>query len=184
MKNPLLHFSIITSLLLGACKKDKNEVNQPPAEINEEELITSLLIHLYPFGNAGDTTTFAFRDLDGPGGLDPEPIDTIFLTANTTYGCFLSVLNESVVPTDDITPEIESEADEHLFCFDVVNAALTIVRTDTDGTYEVGLHSAWTTAAATGGDLQITLKHQPGIKNGSCDLGDTDIELSFPVVIQ
>jgi hypothetical protein len=30
------------------------------------------------------------------------------------------------------------------------------------------------------GDVKISLKHQPGIKNGSCDIGETDVELLFP----
>jgi hypothetical protein len=32
--------------------------------------------------------------------------------------------------------------------------------------------------------MQIELKHQPGIKNGTCGVGETDIDILFPVKIQ
>jgi hypothetical protein len=32
--------------------------------------------------------------------------------------------------------------------------------------------------------LRLTLKHQPGIKNGDPNLGETDVEVVYPVVIE
>lgn len=184
MKSKILLSTLAVLALFTACKKDENEVATPAPEANEEELITSLEVHIYRMDGSGDTAVFAFRDLDGPGGAAPQPIDTIALDAETSYGCFLKLLNESASPVDNITTEIENESDEHLFCFTPSAANLSIVRTDSDGTYEIGLQSAWTTGAISSGDVTITLKHQPGIKNGSCEPGETDIEVTFPVEIQ
>jgi hypothetical protein len=184
MKTNMLISTLALAMLLAACKKDENEVATPATEQNEEEVITTLEVHLYRLDGTGDTAVFAFRDIDGPGGADPQPIDTIHLANETGYGCFLKLWNESVNPAEDMTIEILNESDEHLFCFSPNSADLSIVCTDSDGTFEIGLQSAWTTGAASQGELAIVLKHQPGIKNGSCDPGETDIEVSFPVHIE
>jgi|GEM_PF-2626977 hypothetical protein len=34
------------------------------------------------------------------------------------------------------------------------------------------------------GRIVVRLKHQPGIKTGSCEPGDTDVEVSFPYFIK
>ena len=70
-----------------------------------------------------------------------------------------------------------------MFCFDVVDAHVNINRTDTDGTFEIGLQSEWVTTTASTGTVTVSLKHQPGIKDGTCDPGDTDVEIQFPIVI-
>jgi hypothetical protein len=31
--------------------------------------------------------------------------------------------------------------------------------------------------------MRVTLKHQPGIKNGDPNLGETDVEVVYPVII-
>ncbi|MEN9639338.1 MAG: hypothetical protein RLZZ262_1206 [Bacteroidota bacterium] len=184
MKTNFQFILLAVIVLLAACKKDDNEVTTPTPEVHEEELITTLQVHLYRLDGTGDTAVFVFSDVDGPGGAAPQPIDTIFMQPATEYGCFLTLLNESVSPAENITEEIEEEDDEHLFCFSPENANLSIVRTDSDGTYEVGLQSEWTSGAASSGEVTIVLKHQPDIKNGSCDPGDTDIEVTFPVAIE
>jgi hypothetical protein len=184
MKMKYLIPILALSVALTACEKDDNEVTTPTPEENEEELITSLEVHLYRLDGTGDTSVFAFRDLDGAGGAEPVGFDTIFIQNNTAYGCFLKVLNESSNPAEDITLEIEEENTDHLFCFSAVGVALTVDRTDTDGTFEVGLESAWSAGAAGSGSLLIELKHQPGIKDGTCEPGETDIAVEFPVTIQ
>ncbi len=133
-----------------------------------------------------NVSVFSFKDLDGDGG-NPPVIDTIKLNKNQSYTVSAIFLDESD-PNDveDITVEILEEDNEHLICFDIENIdGLTIRRTDSDGTYEVGLASMWNvsdTAVATNGIVRLTLKHQPGIKDGSCAPGDTDVEVDFPVI--
>ena len=172
------------ALLIISCKKDKNEpVDQPPIVI-EQELITTFKLVLKDTLGLKPTITVYFRDLDGPGGSNPSQFDTIRLSSNTVYQATIDFFNESLIPTDTITKEIIEEAKDHLICFSPNNINLGVKRTDSDGTYELGLSSLWTIGTISTGNILIQLKHQPDIKNGICDLGETDIELNFEVIIE
>jgi hypothetical protein len=59
-----------------------------------------------------------------------------------------------------------------------------IVRTDSDGTYEIGLKTKWKSFGISNGTVTVTLKHQPGIKNGTCTTGETDAEIAFITITQ
>lgn len=167
-----------------ACKKEKTPVTTPPPHEHEEELITTFRITFTDPTGVNPNVIAVFRDLDGPGGNNPTAFDTIRLKPNATYHAAIEFLNESASPAEDITGEILEEATDHLICFSVSGANVSIVRTDSDGTYELGLTSTWTTMAVSTGNTTISLKHQPGIKNGSCDVGDSDIELNFVTEIE
>ncbi len=180
----VLSFSVAL-VILGACKKDKkDDVTNPPV-VNEEELITTFQITFTDAAGVQPTVTAQFVDLDGAGGNAPTIFDSIRLQANTTYNASITLLNESVNPAEDLTVEVQEEDQDHLFCFSPTGTLnLAITRTDSDGTYEVGLLSSWVTQAVSTGETTITLKHQPGIKNGQCDPGETDIELTFHTIIE
>lgn len=180
----LMMIAALSVALLGACKKDKNDP-KVPIDPNEEELITTVRLHFTDTAGVAPSSTFTFSDPDGPGGNAPTVFDEIILKANTVYRLEIELLDESKNPVEDITEEILAEADEHLFCFEVNGASITIVRTDTDGVYELGLESLWTVGAAGSGTVTVILKHQPdGLKDGSCDPGETDVELEFHVTVQ
>lgn len=156
MKTRLLSaaaFLMAGSLLLNACKKDK------PTEPNEEEVITTLAVKLTPAGG-GATLEYEFDDADGPGGAAPT-IDEIILAPSTTYNVSLQVLNRTVTPAEDITEEVEEEADAHRFYYEVSGGAnLTISNLDNDANgVPVGINSTWTTGAVSAGKLRITLRH-------------------------
>jgi len=181
---PTLKFSTLLLLLfvmgfVSSCKKDDD-----PEEENEEEVITTLRMTFSEQG-ASNTFTVTFQDPDGEGGNAPTVFEDINLAANTVYDVSIELLNESD-PNDveDITEEILEEDNEHLFCFTPSTGELSVQRTDTDGTFEVGLQSTWTTTNADNGTVNVTLKHQPdGVKDGTCSPGDTDIELDFTLNI-
>ncbi len=175
--------TIIAAAGLSACKKDK-PIENPPV-VNEEELITTCQLTFTDVNGVQPTVTATFRDVDGPGGNAPELFDTIRLQANTTYNAVISLLNESVTPAESISDEVLEEADEHLFCFTpAITLNLAITRTDSDGQFEIGLQSQWVTGIASARETTIRLKHQPGVKDGTCEPGDTDLELSFRTEIQ
>ncbi|MES2554875.1 MAG: type 1 periplasmic binding fold superfamily protein [Bacteroidota bacterium] len=182
-------FSILSIVLaltfIGACKKKKKEEVTNPPVVNEEELITTFRITFTDAGGVQPTVIAQFVDLDGAGGNAPTIFDTIRLQANTTYNASITLLNESVNPAEDLTVEVQEEDQDHLFCFSPTGSLnLGITRTDSDGTYEVGLLSSWAAQAISTGETTITLKHQPGVKNGQCDPGETDIELTFHTIIE
>lgn len=174
---------LLATLLLVSCGDDP----EPP---NEEELITTLTVTLTPTG--GDPITMTFKDLDGEGAGVPQYIyssggDAAVLSASTTYTAEITLLNESVTPAENITEEVEEEADEHLFCFTVsggANIDYSYADEDDNG-LDVGLTTNWETGAASTGTITIVLRHQPGTKTGACPgPGETDIEVTFNVAIQ
>jgi hypothetical protein len=184
--NAIFSTIVLATILFGitSCKKDKDNPETPQPIVNEEEIITTCKIVFTDIsGNLSDTIAI-YRDTDGDGGNGPVQFDTIFLKASTEYTTEIILLNETVSPADSISNEVREEGHEHLFCFDVVGAEVSIIRTDSDGTFDIGLLSMWTTTNASEGSVTVTLKHQPGVKDGTCEPGDTDIEIAFPVVIE
>jgi hypothetical protein len=171
-------------LILVSCGKDSDDPETPPATVNEEELITTVTLEFTDPLGIHPTVFATFRDTDGPGGAEPSQFDTIQLVPSVLYNAHIVLLNESVDPAEDITAEVEEEAVDHLFCYTPEGVDVDIVRTDSDGTYEIGITTAWQTNGAGSGSVKVVLKHQPGIKDGSCAPGETDIEIDFPVVIE
>ena len=170
---------------LSSCKKDDDLVATPAPTINEVEVITTLELTFTDAAGVQPTVTAKFRDPDGDGSMGPDVFDDIVLQANTTYNVTIALLNEIETPAEDIGAEVLEEDDEHLFCFTVAGGAnLNITRTDSDGTFEVGLTSDWVTGAASTGTTQVVLKHQPGVKDGTCAPGETDIDVTFDTTIQ
>ncbi len=180
-----LYIIIFLVLLTAhACKKD-------PVIPNQEELITTLIYTLTPKGG-GQAVTLSFRDTDGEGGVAPV-IETDTLMAETTYSGSLELLNESVTPVINITQEIENEAQDHQFFFGTSTLApvlITYADTDDSG-FPVGLTTSATTSTPGNGQLTIRLVHKPdknalwvSVGDPSNAGGETDIEVTFPVVIQ
>jgi len=168
--------------MIFACEKDDNKVDTPTDE-HEEELITSVDVEVQHVGSE-TTNTYSFKDLDGPGGNEPTQLDTIYLIENSRHDVSLSFLNESENPAENITAEISEEADEHIICFESSNGDVIVNRSDSDGTYEIGLESTWTSSnAGSVSSMTITLKHQGTDKDGTCTPGETDVEVVFPVKI-
>jgi hypothetical protein len=176
----LLALGAMTILSIQACKKDKDEVATPAPPANESEVITTLRITFTDSANTADVRTAEFRDPDGPGGVAYDRFDTIRLDSNRTYFATILLLNETASPVDTISNEVLEEADDHLFCFTPSGTSATITVTDRDGNnLPIGLQSTWRTTSAGSGAMTVSLHHQPGIKNGDCALGETDVEVRF-----
>lgn len=174
----ILSFVVIfaASIALQSCKP---EAPTP----DENEVITTLSVVAT---NGSNTETFTFRDLDGASANPPVQFDTIKLTANQTYSVKLWLLDETKNPTDTLSKEIAEEADEHLFFFTPMPSGLTTITiTDHDShNLPIGLLSTWQTGDAGTGTIKITLRHQPGVKDGTYEPGDTDVEVEFPVIVE
>lgn len=176
----LVSFWAILAIAIHAC----NDTSNPPSPIDEQEVITTLKIELKDT-ISGALYSYFFRDPDGEGGNSPIQWDTIKMDTQRVYKSTLRILNESNPNAIiDVSNEIKAEASSHIICYTVSNALLTVTRTDTDGTYAVGLESIWNSKTLATGKLNIKLKHQPNLKNGSCDPGETDIDVDFPIIIK
>jgi hypothetical protein len=182
MKKIIITFSIASILLFAACKDTEIKPENKPS--NETELITTLIVELTD-SQSNTKKHFVFRDLDGDGGDAPVNFDSIQLKSNSSYTCRMIVLDESQSKSDTISNEILEEQDDHLFVFTPDQANVSIYITDKDNNnLPLGLMSKWYSKTTSNGFVTIALKHQPGIKNGSANIGETDIEIKFPCVIQ
>ncbi|MCS6965951.1 MAG: hypothetical protein NZ473_04200 [Candidatus Kapabacteria bacterium] len=169
-------------LLLVGCEKDPAH----PHEDHPQELITTVLLHVWNEPDSTHVHTFAFRDVDGPGGNSPQ-VDTIhFHGHDTLWRLRLEFLNEAVSPPDTITEEIRREATAHQVFYDVQPQDLfTVERLDRDANglplgleARVRLHSHHEAR----GSLRIRLFHYEGQKTAQPG-GETDVDVTFPVHI-
>jgi hypothetical protein len=153
---------------------------------HEEESINKVELTLTPDSLGLPEQTVVWSDLDGDGGNAPILPDTIRLTPGIQYTAELSYKHVHNGVEHLVNTEIRNEADEHLVCFSPIQliqvVILEITRTDKDNQgKELGLTSKWKALISEKGAVRISLKHQPnGIKNGSCDVGETDAEIDFP----
>jgi hypothetical protein len=171
---------LLSSLfIMQGCKKDEDLV-PVPLPINEPELITTLKLEFTDSSNTSNKVTVIFKDPDGDGGNEPTQFDSLKLQANKTWFFETTLLNESVNPPENITEEILEEADDHLFVYSLSGINSTVQITDKDSkNLPLGLKGTWRTGGASVGNTTVILKHQPGIKDGSADKGETDVEVTF-----
>ena len=170
--------ALALGLSVTSCKKAEDT---PMEEINEVELFTTVILDFVAQDSTAAEFSFTAVDLDGEGG-NPIEIDAVELPANTEFKLTLTFLDESGDEVVNMTEEVLDEDDEHLVCFNT-STDITIMPTDTDGMYAVGIENDVTTQDPTEGELMVTLKHQPGVKDGTCAPGETDIEVTFPVTV-
>lgn len=189
MKNKMKYFlalPLLAVVSLTSCEKDDPEIP------NEEELITTLIYTLTPEGG-GDAVVFRFEDLDGDGGAAPV-ITNGTLASNTNYTGQLVLLDESEWEVEDITEEIEEEAEEHQFFFrfstESLSGGFEYADTDANGN-PIGLLTTFATGTPLTSTLTITLRHEPdksatGVSDGDITNagGETDIEVTFDVTVQ
>ena len=170
---------LMTIGLITSCSDDDN-----PDPVNEEEVITTLRLTLSPTGNGTDVV-FLSRDADGDGPNAPEISVTGVIVESTEYSGTIEFLNELESPAEDITEEVEEEADEHQVFYSFNgNAGSTITYNDTDGDGNpLGVMTTFNSGvASTANSLTIVLKHEPTKPNdGTANDagGETDVEATF-----
>ena len=154
-----------------------------PEATNEEEVITTVLVTLQP--TEGETVTLTWDDINLDAVVDEsEIVVSDNLVPGTSYAATIQLLNKSGNSEVNITDEVQKEAEDHIFCFTVTTAGISITNLNKDkNELPLGITSVWTTTSATtAGTVTITLRHQPGVKTGDCPgAGDTDASITFPV---
>ena len=147
---------------------------------DEGELITTVKLTLTP--KAGGTAkTFVWSDPDGIGGNSPKQADTIVCDSGVNYKSDLQFFNGD----SDITSEIKNEGGEHFVCFNgPTSDVLEIIYKDSDGKHPIGLTTEWNVKRKSTGLIRIALKHQPKKKDGTCNPGETDVDVTFPLLFK
>lgn len=161
-----------------------------PVQVNEQEVITTIEVTLT---NGTDSYVLSWEDLDGDG-----PNEAVVVGATIPAGDYdgdIQLYNKTV-PEDDeeyvVTVEILEEDLDHQFFFNPINGL------EIDGDYD-DVDSAGNpigqqfkiTAAASSGDLNIVLLHEPdknaaGVSDGEITNagGERDIDITFPIIVQ
>ncbi|MFD2570373.1 hypothetical protein ACFSUS_06990 [Spirosoma soli] len=185
-KKTLLLFVPVV-LLVGACNTD--EENVAPTDSNEA--ITTATLSLTNTATPTEVVTATIDNLT-------TQIDTskyvLRLRANTTYSGAVTLLDKTKTPTLNVSAEVKEEGNEHLFVYTFTPAAgspasMTITATDKDtnpapGPYPIGLTTQIRTGAVGSGKLNVVLRHQPDVKNGTAQPGSSDLDTDFKVLIQ
>jgi hypothetical protein len=208
--NKIIYITLIALIFgLGAsCKKEKKtpEPKSPPPPPNTDEIITTMKLYLTDSATSV-ISVFGFEDADGDGGnpgifLGTNQSDSVFtLGANKTYSMEIILLDKTKNPVDTISNEVLEEGKDHMLFFNSSNPTGTpymvtlngsniqITYTDLDaGTPQrgIGLKTRVRTYASTSAvksPFKVTLRHQPGVKDGTFTPGDTDVEIAFKVTV-
>ena len=194
--------ALVLSLMSSSCKK---EDPQPEEPANEEEVITTFVFKITD-STTNTTTSYFFKDPDGDGGTAPfygptatsQSDSVLKLLANRTYFVVVELLDETKSPVETISTEVNNEGQDHMLFYNngantVVSSSnpftvkmngsdMTIKYTDLDsGSPQrgIGLTTRWRTSATGKYPLNIVLRHQPGVKDGSYGPGDSDISVNF-----
>ena len=180
MKN--ISFYALLSIAMIGCSDD----DSAPEVINDEELITTVILTLTQ--ESGDQVVLTTVDLDGDGPDEPETTVVGNFAENTQYTGAVQFLNETEDPAEDITEEVIEEADEHQVFYTIsegLNITTTYVDFDSNDN-PLGVNITLETGEASSGSLTVTLRHEPVKPNDGLDSagGETDIATSFDVTIE
>jgi len=170
----------------ASCNKDEQVVSTPDPE---NEFMTTVKLIAVNANDPGDADTASWVDLDPEGSEQPDLSNaTLHLKPDAAYDVQVQFWDESKTPAEDITPEIKERQNYHLICFSPDESLnLTVTKTDRDDNnppLPVGLEDRFETGAASSGKLNVTLRHQPNVKDGTCDPGSTDANVNFQITIQ
>ena len=176
-----LSAALIASSLFIGCSKDDD-----PQPVNEEEVITTMIVTLQPEGGGTDVI-LEYSDLDGNGSDEPE-IQNGNLAAGVTYNGSIVLLNETEEEAEDITEEVEEENLEHQF-FYTVGSGLDVTTSgenlDDEGNI-LGTEFTLEAGAVSSGTLTFTLRHEPTKPNDGLESagGETDISVTFDISVE
>lgn len=189
-------FSVIVVAALSTAFSACNLLSDPHDDHSDDhDVITTVRMSLTTMGQ-NDTTDYTWEDIDGIGGNNPNRIDTVFLKAGKMYSGMLSLTNRAMNPAEDLTAKISSEANQHQFFYTLINTSApssslgSVTITDRDGrnlplglNFSIDIDSA---RAGSSGTMRVTLYHYQNTseKNGTGPASETDLEVSFPVVVR
>lgn len=179
-----------------------------PSKEDVPELITKATLTFTPLAGGSDVVVTA-TDPDGEGVANIAVDGSIDLKTGETYVLKIQMINalaDKTSPDYDLTSQVETEGEEHMFFFgwtdglfanpagdgnidrreDQVNYTGGSNSIDANGR-PLGLTTTWTSSAAAGtGTFRLLLKHQPGLKSDTSDssMGESDLDITFDVHIE
>ena len=184
----LLPFLIIALIFTG-CSDDDDTTTPDP--VNEQEVITTVEVTLTATDGTDYVLSWEDIDGDGPG----EAVINGATMPSGTYSGDIQIYNKTVDPSDDeyvVTTEILEEDLDHQFFFSAgTGLNVTTTYTDMDSASNPIGQQFSMTATSGSGDFNVVLLHEPdknaaGVPGGDMTnaAGDTDVDITFPIVIQ
>lgn len=191
MSKQLLFASILlVGVALTGCKKDD------PAPVNESELITTVEVTFTNQADASDVITLRWYDEDGDGPAAPV-ITNGNLKAGATYQAQVKLLDESKSPAEDITEEVQEEAEEHQLYYGFGSGLFASFEyLDQDANSKpLGLQFRVTTGASpiAAQNFTVLLIHEGDKSKNNASTpwaydaligGETDVQATFSVSLQ
>jgi len=151
----------------------------------ESEVISRVTLTLTP-SNGGAALTTYIDDADGKGPTAPSAQVAIpALVRGVTYTGTVKFENRLKSPAEDITTEVQAEANEHRVFYTITSGSgVTVTTTDVDAQNRpLGLRFSKAVAAgATAGATRVVLCHYdsaPKVASATSCTGETDIDLTF-----
>jgi hypothetical protein len=175
--------ALILATALVACDEHSHG---PDDHDHDHDVISRVEFDMVPAGTS-DTATYVWDDADGPGGANPNRIDTIFLDSAATYLGSLRLINGTLTPFEDLTADVRSDMDEHQFFFTVSDSLVRVSIQDLDERgLPVGLATSVVPVRRGTGTILIELSHfdDPSQKTGTNRSDETDLSISFPIVVR
>jgi hypothetical protein len=162
--------------------------DQPSQPVfKEHEAVTSIELTLIANQQPRDTIIVVWQDVDGPGGVAPDRVDTIRIDSSKSYFVRVRVFNASVIPARDLTPIIRQSEESHQFFYSLGPSSLgTVGVLDLDSRYKpVGLSFDLSANTAGVGKFTAILSHWVDFmnKDGVTPSDSTDITAEFPIEI-
>ncbi len=155
----------------------------------ETEVISRVTLTLTPSAGGAALSTY-IDDSDGNGPTAPSAqVGALALAKGVTYTGTVKFENRLKTPAEDITAEVQAEANEHRVFYTVTNTGVTLTTTDVDGQNRplgVRFSKVVTPTASGTGTMRVVLCHYddaPKVATATSCSGDTDIDLTFNFTI-
>lgn len=175
--------------------------SEDPTEENDGEVITDVTLKFQELNasNAllvGSVLSFKASDPQGIEVGKTPTIQSISLAKGKKYQMTIEVTN--AIENEDITKEILEEAAEHQFFFlgQVFESSFFSIQYADAGGIALGLKSIVTVSSSTGtnnSSMRVVLRHDlnksfagasnPNFANFTQAGGETDLDLTFPVIL-
>ena len=186
---------LLTALAALAGCDDVENPDHDHDHDHEHGLITAVELTFSPQGG-GDASTFTW-DEDGDK-------DEIVLAAGAAYDLSVAFLNSEEDPVEDVTGEIEEDAEAHQVFWlgsGVEDGLVSYSYEDADANgLPLGLDNVMSADAAGSGDLRVVLRHMPEEDGSAVKVeglaevvaadgfggvgGDSDVDATFSLTVQ
>lgn len=193
MTRKIVMLACLSGIIATASCSDKTKHKVENPVVQEPELITTVTVKTTQIKPPYLVRYFMYRVINGTGSNHTEfHADRITLNANTDYDIEVLLSDETKTPAADVTQEIITERNAHLFYYisEPVDGggSISVSERDTDDHGQpFGRICKWHTGDVGSGKLILELIHGPRNKladERSKIAGSTDVEATFEVILK